>query len=739
MNLSPGQSFDTEVPRIERRKKPPARASSARRAKDEQIGFEGALKNHLAQSAHFQSILAPYDHGLMHGSALHRAHAIFATRFRIHEVFRPAFPECGFGVARARVIGTKASRHAISVCCEIQIIALDGGFAFPINASKECQAASAQWIAFSHALGGKEDLAGIAMHIGTFHREAAKSGAFQHAPVCIRVSPNHGGFEAAVLARARALDKQPRSALLRNQARDALFQFADLPLQGRLLESVLYECPCEQHGNEEDGAPSDEPDFVGEESPHRLHAATLPAARASLRCRPSMAGSSKEDQRTLAGLLATKLGAMVLVFLAGVVAARTLGAAGKGEVDVALSLCALLLLLVPSIEEPQLILLAREPERARQMATNGLILAFGFGAVVFAIYWWFLGSASAVIAWIMPRATTSTAPTEMFWLMLAAPCEILSRVLSSVLQSRRRMSQFMLVVLLRHAAVLVAMLMLVLGLGAGVRGAIQAWAMGAFVAAMCAAWYVASDGSLRAQPSGMNLRLMKLQVLGGIKAQGAMLAVSVILVGDQIILWHFHGASAVGVYALAAAITGQLRRLMVQPVKELLGSQVQHTTQDLGLLADAIALGVRRVVILLLPPSVLLAVLIIPFLRWIYGAEFVAAAEAAWVLLPGGLAWAVAVVLSWWYMGQNRFGVLTLTACGIAALNVGLNLLLIPAHGACAAAWTSTACYAAHAALFAWTFLRASGRSFAELCPSPREFRVLWMKPLAAVLGKAPR
>ncbi len=443
------------------------------------------------------------------------------------------------------------------------------------------------------------------------------------------------------------------------------------------------------------------------------------------------------EQRTLLGLIATKLGAMVFVFMAGVVAARTLGAGGKGEVDVALGLFALLLLLAPSIEEPQLILLAKEPAAAGRLAVNGLVLALGFGLLVLAVWWCVLGSGSGVVTLFMPRSGAQAAPPELVWLMLTAPFEILSRLLAGVLQGRRRMRSFMLVVLIRHAVVLSAMLLLVLGFELGVTGAVQAWALGALSAAASAAWFVFRDTELRANGLRCDLRLMRAQIGGGLRAQGAVVAVAVILNGDQLILWHFHGAAAVGIYALAAAITGQLRRLMVQPVKELLGSQVQQTAHDKEVLADAITRGVRRVLVLLLPPSLLLALVIWPALLLVYGEAFLSAAEPVWVLLPGGLFWAVAVVLSWWFMGQNRFGVLTLAALGIAALNVLLNVLFIPAHGALAAAWTSTLCYALHALLFACAFISGSKRGAGTLWPTAHEFRALWTKPFAAVFGRA--
>lgn len=450
-----------------------------------------------------------------------------------------------------------------------------------------------------------------------------------------------------------------------------------------------------------------------------------------------MTTSAAGEQRTLLGLIATKLGAMVFVFMAGVVAARTLGASGKGEVDVALGLFALLLLLAPSIEEPQLILLAKEPSAAGRLAVNGLVLALVLGLLVLAVWWGVFRSGSGVVAVLMPRSGSESAPPQLLWLMLTAPCEILSRLLAGVLQGRRRMRSFMLVVLIRHAVVLAAMLLLVLGLDLGVTGAVQAWALGAVSAAASAAWFVFRDEELRATGLGCDLRLMRLQIGGGLRAQGAVVAVAVILNGDQLILWQFHGAASVGIYALAAAITGQLRRLMVQPVKELLGSQVQQTAHDKEVLAEAITRGVRRVLVLLLPPSLLLALVIWPALLLVYGEAFLGAAEPVWILLPGGLFWAVAVVLSWWFMGQNRFGVLTLAALAIAAVNVLLNVLLIPTHGALAAAWTSTLCYALHALLFAAAFLAGSGRGVAALWPEAREFRALWTKPLAAVFGRA--
>ncbi|MSR75241.1 MAG: hypothetical protein EXS14_07215 [Planctomycetes bacterium] len=446
-----------------------------------------------------------------------------------------------------------------------------------------------------------------------------------------------------------------------------------------------------------------------------------------------LAGGTTGEKRTLAGLFATKALGLLLMFVSGVLLARTLGPAGKGSVDVALSLFALLMLLYPSLEEPQLLLLARDASCAGRLVGNALLAALLLGSVIWVVFELAFTADTGVLGFLHPRAAANGADVfTLRWLVLAAPFEILARVLAGVLQGRRNMRAFNAVHLARNSALLLAVILLAVATDGGVRGAVQAWALSSVAAALCALVGVMRDAGIRATGFGIGFPLLWAQISGGLRVQGAVVAAAVILSGDQLILWHFHGAGAVGPYALAAALSGQLRRFVVQPVKEMLGSALAQHAGDRVALATSIASGSRRVVALLLPPTLLLALLAWPLLRGVYGEGFMIGSVPLLILLPGGLMWACAVVLSWWLVAQNRLVLLTLIGLGIAAVNVALNLLLIPQQGAVAAAWTSTACYALHLLVLALIFRAGGGCGWRGLLPGAADF-ALWKDLLRAL------
>ena len=459
------------------------------------------------------------------------------------------------------------------------------------------------------------------------------------------------------------------------------------------------------------------------------------------------AGGTAADRRTLAGLFATKAAGLALVFISGVLLARILGPAGKGAVDVTLSLFALLMLLYPSLEEPQLMLLARDSSCAGRLAGNAVVVALLSGAVIFGAFEWFVADGDGLLALLHPRAASidSIAGSSngvdaqlLLLLVWAAPFEILARVLTGVLQGCRNMRAFNAVHLARNGALLLAVLLLVVLGDAGVRGAVQAWAWSSVAAALVALVAVLRDSAIRASGFGVRWGLLRDQLSGGLRVQGAVIAAAVILSGDQLILWHYHGAAAVGPYALAAALSGQLRRFMVQPVKEMLGAALAQSGSDSAALAASIAAASRRVLALLLPPSVLLALLAWPLLYGVYGEGFVAAWAPLLLLLPGGLLWAAAVVLSWWLVATNQLLLLTSIGLLFAATNVALNLCFVPQGAALAAACTSTLCYALHAVVLAMLFCCASKTSWRGLWPRSADY-ALWKDALRLVLPARKR
>jgi O-antigen/teichoic acid export membrane protein len=445
--------------------------------------------------------------------------------------------------------------------------------------------------------------------------------------------------------------------------------------------------------------------------------------------------------RTFAGTFATKGAGMVLTFLSGVIFARVLGPAGRGEADFAVSVFLLLLLVYPSLEDPQLFLLGRKSHPPSVMFTNGVIAALLFGGLV-------LAAAEALIAWapqLLEYRDRRTGlvdrvdPGLVRLIALGGPLEIARRVLGGLLQGLRDMRAFNLVHLVQNSALLLLAAALVLGGRRGVVGAVEAY-LGAMVAGGLAAFVlVRRNPAVRVGPFRPDLRLLLRLLQGGLRIHLGAAAAYVIVRSDQLFLMNYHGPVVVGIYGAAVGLAGYLQKFVMQPAKEVLGSRLPQTVHDEERTVELVGKTCRHVVLLSLLPAAGLAAVGFPLIVLAYGWRF---ADSYWpllILLPGSLLWAAAVMLSMWFVGRDRL--LTLTGIGVfvAASNVALNAVFVPAGGALAAAATSTFCYAMHLAIFVAIIRRSTGHGASDLViPRRADFEVYreaW-RSLKARLGR---
>ena len=100
--------------------------------------------------------------------------------------------------------------------------------------------------------------------------------------------------------------------------------------------------------------------------------------------------------------------------------------------------------------------------------------------------------------------------------------------------------------------------------------------------------------------------------------------------------------------------------------------------------------------------------------RFVYGSAFADAGVALRLILPGIVAYSVVAVLSRYIVGRGRPGTGTLILMAGLAINIGANLVLIPAHGIRGAAAASSISYIVTAALTLVVFHRLSDRGWRE-------------------------
>lgn len=130
------------------------------------------------------------------------------------------------------------------------------------------------------------------------------------------------------------------------------------------------------------------------------------------------------------------------------------------------------------------------------------------------------------------------------------------------------------------------------------------------------------------------------------------------------------------------------------------------------------------------------ALLASPLIELMFGSDFLPAASATRLIMPGIVINVFFQVLSGYLAGAGRLrAVLVGTTVGLT-VNVVLNLILIPEMGIDGAAVASSISYAIGAAIVAVAFLRATGVAASSIVlPAPREMR----ERAASLLGMIRR
>jgi O-antigen/teichoic acid export membrane protein len=210
-------------------------------------------------------------------------------------------------------------------------------------------------------------------------------------------------------------------------------------------------------------------------------------------------------------------------------------------------------------------------------------------------------------------------------------------------------------------------------------------------------------------PLRPDAQLLKTMLAYGVKFYVSIMAGTIILRADLLIVNRFRGAGEAGVYGIASQFSFLLL-MLPGVIATLLFPRVAATHDDRGEFAVLVTRHTTVVMLMTCLGAIALAYL----LPVIYGANFADATSQLLILLPGIFFMGLGSVLVQHFTGTGLpaaipwFWVITL------AFNIGLNLLTVPRFGARGAAVNSTLSYALIFLLVAVYFHMKTGRGPAE-------------------------
>lgn len=179
---------------------------------------------------------------------------------------------------------------------------------------------------------------------------------------------------------------------------------------------------------------------------------------------------------------------------------------------------------------------------------------------------------------------------------------------------------------------------------------------------------------------------------------------------DFFLVAAFRTTTEVGLYALAASLA-QLLWLVSNTMATVLFPRVASDDEARGVAVERTAFFSRFALASTLVLGIVLALIADPFLRIVYGAEYVPATLPIWLLLPGIVAFAPVNVLAAHLAGAGRPEFNVVVAAISVIVTVALDLVLIPAFGIAGAAVATSVAYATSAALTVAIFHRSTGQA----------------------------
>jgi O-antigen/teichoic acid export membrane protein len=399
-----------------------------------------------------------------------------------------------------------------------------------------------------------------------------------------------------------------------------------------------------------------------------------------------------------------KVTVLTLGFATIVVIARQLGTAGTGTFLVAYSLTLLLAQVGGlGLTSANPYFAAREPARIAQIVANTLWLAAGLGAV--------LALVGASIKLVFPGALEGLGWVPLAVTLVGLPGALAAYLLQSVLLGEGRMVAYNGVEAAQTALTLVAIICGFAFFDFQLTGTLAVLTVGRYVAA---AVYLVLQRRHAGWVGSFDWALARRLFAYGFRAYVAIVLSYLLVRFDLLLVNAFLGRTEAGLYGVAATIAdGMFVIPMVISLNLFPRVARGDPTRASAEVFRSIAVLYGLVCLVTIP-------LAGPAITTFFGESYSGATSLYYWLLPGIYAYGLVTILSSHFAGRGfPRAAIVIWGFGIS-LNVVLNLLFLPGHGAWVASLTSSISYGILLFLHMWLFAREAG-GYNALRPRARE------------------
>jgi O-antigen/teichoic acid export membrane protein len=419
----------------------------------------------------------------------------------------------------------------------------------------------------------------------------------------------------------------------------------------------------------------------------------------------------------VAWTLLARTGMTVNSVVAGVVVARLLGAEGLGSLAVLNVMVATAAQLSSAgLPSANTYFISRDQNRLAAVALNSLVFALAAGSALAILLTW--------LARWQPGLFNSISPRLVAIAALSVPFQLITLLGLNVFLAVGRVDRFNLLDLAGQSFVLINALLALLILRRGLWTLVSLNTAASILVSIVIVWLIGREMLRRKKARSLvrpEARLFGEMLRYGLKFHVSLLAGMLIFRADLLVVNHFRGAAAAGVYAVASQVAMMLM-LLPGVIATLLFPRISADADASGRLTCLVSRHTAFVMLIIcllaVPASLLLPLL--------YGAAFADVKVQLLILLPGVYLIGLESVLVQHFNATGLPAAIPLFWIATLLINVALVFALVPAYGARGAAVASTVTYALIFALVALYFRARTRRGIAEtLLLSAREVREL--------------
>jgi len=403
----------------------------------------------------------------------------------------------------------------------------------------------------------------------------------------------------------------------------------------------------------------------------------------------------------LAQLLSLGLGIIILIILV-----RVLGPMGKGIYA--------LIILIPTvaiklaglgIEEANIYFTGSKKYLIKDIISSSFIFAFSLGLILILLFW-----ILSQFNFFQNFLDSNQINLSYLWIaVLTIPFTFLFTFLNSIFLGREEIVKFNLVKISFLVIQLIAVILFLMILKQSVFGAILSYTLATIIIALFVILLIRKIVNFH--PS-FNRALFKNALSYGGKIYLGNIAQFLNYRLDMLLIAIFLIPASVGLYSIAVEIVEKLwlipmaaATVLFPRVSSLKDSQVNFLTPRVC----------RHTLFIITVISLGLVILAYPLIKIFFGSAFLPSLTPLLILLPGIVAFSGARVLLADLSGRGKPEIGMRAAFISLAINIPLNILLIPRWGISGAAFASTIAYILATLIIIIAFAKISKRSFSEI------------------------